>query len=179
MSFVSQKSNWVNDFTEGDEQKTKDLEFSPQVGFFLFNGFAIGTEFLMMYYSEEDESEGNKYSSNSLILAPFARYYFGKSMIKPYLSAEIGFGYIKAKYDPNFGMTTKTKSKVSLYDLGGGLGIFINQKVMIDIGIDYSDLKAIPQKDNTTNLRNISSGWGIGVGLNIILSGASKDVETD
>jgi len=168
LAFTFLNSKWKTDDDSGDDGKTTNLEFSPQIGFFVVDGLALGVEIPIMYSSEKDEDD-DKFSSTSLAFAPFLRYYIGTSNVKPYLHGEVGFGNLKVKYDPATGSSDDASAGMFLYEIGGGLGIFLNDKVSLDIGIGYASVSIKPKEDNDVNYRSISSGFGLGIGLVVVL----------
>lgn len=167
-TFLNSKEKW--DDGSDDMGKTTNLQFSPIVGFFIANGIAVGAEVPISYYSYKNDSD-DKYSTTSMALAPFIRYYFelSNSNLKPYLHGEIGLGSLKEKYNPSVGSSIDETSGMFLYQIGGGLGIFLNEKVSIDIGLAYSSVSIKSKENNPDNYRDISSGIGLGIGLVIVL----------
>lgn len=168
LSFTSLNSKWKTDDNDGDIGKTTNLEFSPQIGFFVADGLALGVVIPIMYSSEKEEDD-DKYSSTSLAFAPFLRYYFGTSNIKPYLHGEAGIGNITMKYEPSFGSSDDRSSGMFLYEIGGGLGIFLNDKVSLDIGVGYASVSIKRKEDNPRNYKSITSGFGLGIGIVVVL----------
>jgi outer membrane protein len=175
LNFTSLNSKWKSDDGNGEDGKTSNLEFSPQLGFFVIDNLALGIELPINYSSEKNEND-NKFHSTSVAFAPFIRYYFGTNNIKPYLHSGIGFGYQKMGYDLNasysdYNMNPSQdfKSTISLYEFGGGLAIFLNEKTSLDIEIGYASGSIKPKKDNNNNYRSITSGIGLGIGFAIII----------
>ena len=166
---------WKSDDDHGDDGKTFNLEFSPQVGYFVIDNLALGLELPVSYSSNKSEN-GNQFHTTALAFAPFIRNYFGKNNIKPYLHGGIGFGYQEtgidlgdSYIDPGFDPRQDFKSTVFLYELGGGLAIFFNEKVSLDIGVSYASGSEKPKEDNSDNYRSITSGIGLGIGFTIVL----------
>jgi hypothetical protein len=168
LTFTSLNSKWKTDDDNGDDGKMTNLEFSPQIGFFVADGLALGVDIPIMYSSEKNEDD-DKFISTSLAFAPFIRYYFGTSNIKPYIHGEAGIGNMKMKYVPASGSSDDASAGVFLYELGGGLGIFLNDKVSLDIGVGYASLSLKPKEDNDVNYKSISSGLGLGIGIVVVL----------
>lgn len=165
LSFTSLNSKWKTDYDEGDNGKTFNLEFSPQIGFFVIDGLALGAEIPIAYSSEKDEDD-DKSITTSLALSPFLRYYFGTSNVKPYLHGEIGFGNLKLNYNYS---SYETSYRMFLYEIGGGLGIFLNEKVSLDIGLGYASTSIKPKENVYYDYKIISSGFGLGIGIVVIL----------
>ena len=120
------------DVTDNAIRKSTFIELSPQIGFFVADGLAVGVELPISYSS--NRLGNSKSSFTFLAVSPFLRYYFGKSNIKPYLHGGAGIGMLKYKSDLlNFFNGSETMFN---YDIGGGLGIFLNDKVSLDIGVE-------------------------------------------
>lgn len=168
LDFSSLNSTWKTDDDEGDAGKMTELEFSPQIGYFVIDNLAVGVELPITYSSETDEDD-YKYSTTAIALAPFVRYYFGTTNIKPYLHGSAGYGTMKMKEDPPGGASDDEFVGMFIYSLGGGLGIFLNEKVSLDIGLGYVSASAKPEEDYDVNFRVIGSGFGIGIGFAIVL----------
>ncbi len=112
LNFTSAKSKWKDDTRSEDDSKIFKIEFSPQVGYFFVDNWAVGMEIPLDYSLEKNESYG-KTKSTSLTIAPFIIHYFGNSNVKPYLQAGFGWGFQTLKYnysggyyDPKFNYTT-------------------------------------------------------------------------
>lgn len=168
LNFTSLNSKWKTDDDSGDVGKTTNLDFSPQIGFFVADGLALGIEIPISYSSEKDEDE-NKYNSTSMAFAPFLKYYFGSGNIKPYFQGEFGIGNLNMKYEPASGTSDDASAGMFLYQVGGGIGVFLNEKVSLDFGLGYSSVSIKPDEDNDINYQNISSGFGLGIGIVVIL----------
>lgn len=167
-TFLNSKEKW--DDGSDDMGKTTNLQFSPIVGFFVADGIAVGAEVPISYDSYKDESD-DKYSTTSMALAPFIRYYFelSNSNLKPYLHGAIGLGSYKEKYNPSGAPSSDETSGMFLYQIGGGLGIFLNENISLDIGLAYASVSIKSKEDNPDNYRTVSSGIGLGLGLVVIL----------
>lgn len=175
LNFAAMNSKWKSDDDSGENGKTFDVEFSPQVGIFVVDNLALGIELPVNYSLEKDDSD-NKFHSSTVALAPYIRKYFGTTNIKPYVHGAVGVGFQKYGYDLSGsnmdpGMTPEEdfKSTIYLYGLGGGLAFFLNEKTSLDIGLDYVSSSVKPKDDNDDNYRSIINGIGLSVGFSIIL----------
>ena len=120
------------DVTDNAIRRSTFIELSPQIGFFVEDGLALGVELPISYSSNR---LGNSKSSYTILaVSPFLRYYFGKSNIKPYLHGGAGIGMLKFKSDL-LSLFNGSETMFN-YDIGGGLGIFLNDKVSLDIGVE-------------------------------------------
>jgi outer membrane protein len=166
LSFMNSK--WKTDDISGDAGKATNLELTPQIGYFVSDGLALGVQLPISYSAEEDESN-EKFSTTSLAFVPFIRYYFGTGIVKPYIHGGLGFGTLNMKYKPNFGSTESMSAGMFLFEMGGGLNYFISDNVALDFGLGYAYASAKPYEDNNVNYRNISAGVGITLGIAIML----------
>ena len=100
----------------------------------------------------------------SIIAMPFVRYYFGDNNIKPYLQGAVGFGSSKTNID--FYDSASTSNLVS-YGFDGGIAIFLNENVSLDVGAGYTSSTSKPQEDNSNNVKFINNAFGLNAGFNI------------
>lgn len=166
LGFSSMSQKYKDDNGETDGNKTLSIEFAPQAGYFVMDGLAVGIALPISFDSEKNPNN-DKNKVTSLAIAPFARYYFSTTNIKPYLQAAVGFGSAKYTDEPDGAEATDTKLSVFLYDLGAGVGIFLNDKVSIDVGASYSSYIMKPKEDNPSNVKMITSGFGLNLGFSI------------
>lgn len=164
-SFTSMNNKWKTDNDDGDLGSQTEFEFAPQVGYFVADGFAVGLELPISFVTEKDEDD-DKYKTNSIAIVPFARYYFGQTNVKPYLHGGIGFG--SAKFE-DVESSYENKMKLFVYELAGGVAIFLNENVAIDLGLGYQSTTLRPDEDMDGDPRNIASGVGFNVGFTISL----------
>jgi outer membrane protein len=161
-------SKWKSDDGSGTHGNIIRFGISPRIGFFIIDNLAVGVKLPIGFQFQEDKNN-DKFSSTSLGISPFLKYYFGTSNIKPYLNGSIGFSNMTMKDDPDIGATNKTTVGVFSYELGGGFGVFLNDKVSLDIGIGYNYSSYKEKENNDNNYRDIYSGIGLGVGISILL----------
>jgi outer membrane protein len=167
LDFTTTSSKIKMDGNNADEGKSTKFEFSPQIGYFLSNGFAMGVELPIISSTQTDDDD--KYTSTSLAFAPFARYYFGAGNVKPYLHGSVGFGSVNVKYKPSMGTSSETSGSLFIYQMGGGIGVFLNERLSLDFGIGYSSATMKPKEDNNVNYRSVTSGIGVEIGFIILL----------
>ena len=172
LEFTSFKSKWKNDTGSGDNGKTRNLAFTPQIGRFVANNLAVGLE---IPYSFNKEIEGeNSYATSSISIVPFVRYYFGTAKIKPYLHGAIGPGWGRSKVelnenlDPNFSFEDKRNTNLFATEIGGGIAVFVNQYISIDLGLGYNSVSA-SDKSSNNDRKDIISGFGSNIGVVVYL----------
>lgn len=163
----------VNNLTKTDNSsnengKVSNFELSPQIGFFISDGLALGAE-LPANYNLVKYSGDNKITTSSIAIAPFLRYYLGSESIKPFLQGKVGFGIMNQNSDLTFGLSDKLSASLFLYELKGGVGFFLNERVSLDLTIGYSSYSIKPRENNSSNERQIQRGIGLGIGVAVFL----------
>ncbi len=109
------------------------INFLPQAGYFVTDKFAVGllTQFSYANYTNyhTDQEEIN------LTAGPYFRYYFGKSNIRPFLTVDAGYGYLKTN--------GSGKYKGFVGDGGFGTLFFFSKNLAINTQLlyNYSKLK--------------------------------------
>ena len=87
LEYSTFNGSWKTDYNSGSSGKTRSLEIDPQIGRFIANNFALGIE--VPYNRNKDIDGDDSYTTSSLMVMPFVRYYFGKTKVKPYLLIRI------------------------------------------------------------------------------------------
>jgi len=165
--FSSMTEKYKDDNGDTDGDKTLSIEFAPQVGYFVIDNLAVGVA-LPISFSSTKDTDDDKSKMTSMAIAPFARYYFGASNIKPYLQGAVGFGSAKYTDEPAQGDATDVKMGLFLWDITGGVGIFLNDNVSLDLGASYSSSSMKPKENNDVNAKFITSGFGLNIGFTIL-----------
>lgn len=163
-SFTSMDMKIKDDNDERDYGKSIELEFSPQVGYFVVDNLALGLA-IPVSMKKETDIDDNEEKTTSFAVAPFARYYFGTTNAKPFLQGLVGFGGAKYTYDFDMGETIDTKMSLFLWEVGGGVAVFLNESIGIDIGVAYGSSHMKPKENNDDNAKIISSGFALHVGF--------------
>lgn len=106
------------------------ISLTPAAGYFFLNNFAAGGTFQLSY---------NKTGDNKTTVfgfGPFARYYFGKKDLKPFIATE--YIFTSNKFDnPNFSSTVNGAD----FFIGPGLAAFVNEHVAIETIVGYVNSK--------------------------------------
>lgn len=165
LNFTSVNNKWKNDGGDGDLGSTTKFEFAPQVGYFVADGFAVGIQMPISTQTDKDEDD-DKFKTNSFAFMPFARYYFGDNNVKPYLHGGLGLGSIKME---DVADSDETKLKTFVYGISGGVAIFLNDNIALDLGLGYQSTTLRPSEDMDGDPRNISSGVAFNVGFSFCL----------
>ncbi|MBL4561747.1 MAG: outer membrane beta-barrel protein [Labilibaculum sp.] len=165
LSFSSMDNELKSDLGDEDQGSTTTFEFVPQMGYFVADGLVIGAE--LGFSSSKEKEDGYEYKTSTIALGPFVRYYFGKTNVKPYLHGGFGFGSASEK-EEGYG-SDEEDYKLSVYGFGGGVGIFINEKIAIDLGVGYSSVTVKPDEDYDGDPKIVTNGIGFNVGFSISL----------
>lgn len=134
----------------GDDVSVSEIGFETSVSYFVIDNLALGLNFDV----ESTKMDDNK--SNSYMVGPTARYYFGSSNIKPYAQADYLFG---SQTDD------ESTAKMSGWDIGAGVGFFLNDVVSIDLGLAYGSLTAENEDDDKMKIKG--SGLAFNAGFSI------------
>lgn len=137
LTFLATSSSWKTDDGSGDYDKTRYLEITPQIGYFLSDNLLAGILVPLTYKKEFENYYSIKSFSTNFV--PLLQLYFGKSKVKPYIFGALGLGFGKIiNDDSDFPSPIKYKVKSFIWDVGGGAAFFMNDKVSIDLGLGYA-----------------------------------------
>lgn len=151
--------------TDGD--KTFKIEALPQVGYFIANGLALGLE--VPFTFEKGFASRTTGYSTLISVAPFVRYYIGNKNIKPFIHGEIGWGNLKTKVNPMNGPDIESTDEIIFYELGGGIALFLNDKISIDLSVSYAYTSKMSTEDNYYKKRYIVDGFGSLIGISFYI----------
>jgi len=167
LEYSTYKSGGVTQYTSANNDKTRNLDITPQIGWFIAHNFAVGLE---VPYSHSKEFDGDDtYTTSSLMVMPFMRYYLGKSKIKPYLHGAIGPGWGKNKTDISMGQNYETNFNLTGYEAGGGLGIFLNSHVSLDFSLGYGHISSKFTDYTNMERKDIVKGIDANIGIVVCL----------
>lgn len=149
----TEKGDWLVggrvDLNTGEN--SSHIGFSPNAGLFVANNFAVGGNLLIDYNKSGDVK------STDFGIGPFARYYFTTSKARPLVHA--AFSYLSTKIK---GPSTSITNNGSNFLGAGGVAVFINENVSIEILAGYSHTK---YKDFDG-----SGGFNLGIGFQVYLN---------
>lgn len=148
--------------------KITSFNFAPQVAYTVINELAIGVQ-IPLDYSVENQEDDDKYIRRSIAIAPLIRYYFSRGYIKPYLQGITGLGYGRNTAEYSDGDEQTNKYQLFLYKLTGGLSVFFNDHISLDMGLSYLSNSTKSKNNNAENVRYISSGFQLAVGFTVAL----------
>lgn len=127
-----EKADWlVGGSLNINTSSNTTISLTPSAGYFFANRFAAGGIFNVSYSKTGEDK-------NTVIgIGPFARYYFGKGNLKPFLATEFLFGSSKSQ----IGNEASSTSNGHNFFLGGGLAAFVNEHVAIETQAGYTNTK--------------------------------------
>ena len=160
INFSSMKTELKSDLGDQDGSRITEFEFAPQIGFFAGDGLLVGLEIPYLVRKNKDAD----YKMSQIRVGPFARYYFGKTNSKPYLHAGVGFGAATES-----GESDEVDYKLSSYEIAGGIALFINKNIAVDLGLGYSSGTMKPREDNDADVKLVTSGIAFKVGFSLFL----------
>jgi len=143
--------------------KTSTISVMPQFGYFIMDNLAVGAGLNISSSTEKSESSDEKYTSSSMQLTPFARYYFGNI----FAIGQFGFGSSKDKQSGD-GSTTEQKYGVTSWAIGAGYAAMLNDNVAIEPSLLYGS-QTEKLKDADPVQKDIYSGFIINIAFQIYL----------
>jgi Outer membrane protein beta-barrel domain len=127
------------------------VTLTPGVGYFVINNLVVGGALQFQYSKISNNKE------TSFGVGPYARYYFLKNNLKPFLMTE----YLFTSNRREVGAISSTVNGGDFF-LGGGLAAFVNEHVAIETIAGYINSK----KSGTDS----DGGLAIRIGFQIYLS---------
>jgi hypothetical protein len=163
-----QSSKTKSDDGDGDPTKYFDFSFYPMAAIFVIDNLAVGLQ-LPSGVSRSKYTDDTKYVNTWITFAPLVRYYFLSDNIRPFGQISFGGGSDVDIYVDADGSKTKQKYGVLLLNAGGGVSLFISEKVAIDATLAYNLYRTKQKEDNTSNSRRVSNSIDFGIGVTVIL----------
>jgi len=173
LAYSSTHSKLVTEFGTNDYGKLRNIQFGLQFGYFVFNNFLTGIE---IPFTFSKEISGEQFSNKTTTaIVPFLGYYIGNGKVKPYLMAGTGLGWGKNRYHLSSDTDLKVPNNIFTYELGGGLGIFLDEHFSIDLGLGYLYSHSKWHEDSSnTDQKYITDGLGFNIGIVYILHNRKK-----
>ena len=163
-----QTSKTKSDDGDGDPTKYFDASFYPMGAIFIIDNLAVGVQ-LPTGLSRSKYDDDSKYVNTWLIFAPLARYYFLSDNIRPFAQVSVGGGADTDTYVDTDGSKNKVRSSAFMFNAGGGVDLFISEKVAIEATLAYNLYRTKQQEDNANNSRRVSNSIDFGIGLTVVL----------
>lgn len=170
MAFSSSTQKFKTDDDDGTDGKLTQFSLTPQAGYFVIDGLAVGLQLELDAYSYKDDEDDYSYKSSAIMFSPFLRYYYGTAPFKPFAEVALGVGTQKIKEPDYFDGGTQTSTTGLLgFQFKVGAAYFLNDMVSLDAGIGFARATSKPKEDNDVNYRDIASGIGFEFGVTIVL----------
>jgi len=138
------------------EDPTNTLFINPKIGYFLIDDLSVGTIIMISSRTNGDFKE------RGLSIGPFARYYFLKEKIRPFLQTEYLFGSTEES-----GGNNDFKSTTETLILSGGAAFFINKYIAFDAQLSYFTGIANREVEFSSDEDFNFSGFGFEVGFSL------------
>ena len=149
----TEKGDWIvgGRIDLNTSKNNTHVGFSPNAGVFVIKNFAVGGNFLIDYTKSGDAK------STDFGIGPFLRYYFTDAKARPLLHASVN--YLSSKFKSPAVSTTNNGINILA---AGGVAVFINENVAIEVLAGYSRTK---YKDF-----DASGGFNLGIGFQVYLN---------
>jgi outer membrane protein len=157
-SFMTTKASYDGQNAPDDTKETT-LKIQPTIGYFVINNLAIELSTALEY--SKTKAGSNESSSTSLIIGPLVRYYVGQSKVKPYMEGGLGLSTHQSKAEDG----SEMKFSGMAYQIGLGVGYFVNEHVSIDGIVNYMGTNLKYSEDS--KLKISLGGINIGLGFTV------------
>ncbi|MEK7256518.1 MAG: hypothetical protein AAB316_17315 [Bacteroidota bacterium] len=172
-----QKGDWLingkwsiqHDVSPADYNPNFSTSFQPQAGYFLFNGVAVGSEFITQL-----EKTPRFSTETTLGALPFVRVYLDNRRIHSFLQIDGGWAWTHRHYREEFLLPDRS-SRASFLNLRLGAGIFLSKNVAFETRLDYN---AIYKRKSIGYTASDNIGMTIGFGLSYFLNQGSMKEDT-
>jgi hypothetical protein len=138
---------------DGETVQQSYLSLTPNVGFFLADNVALGFGLPISSNRYRDNRTGYTSRSSSFGFAPFGRYYFGASNIKPFLEGRFGIEHFKSEETGKAG----NRDEALFVGFGAGLAMFLNEHVALEPKLSYDAYS----RGGTNSAFNINIGFQV------------------
>jgi hypothetical protein len=131
----------TRDEQNGGAVKKFSFQANPNVGYFIKDNWEVGAGVsfgrYQINYKNPDPWGTEKYNSNRLGLLAYSKYYFGKGLVKPYLTINGGHNWLFNK--TIYTTTGEDKYKAGFWNVGGGAGLtwFASSRVGLFTQLTY------------------------------------------
>jgi hypothetical protein len=152
-SAQTESGNWLigGNLNLNTAKNSTQVGINPTVGYFFANNFAAGGTINFSHSRAGDNR------STTFGIGPFARYYFGSSMVRPLIHANVDFNSTKFKTP----LDTHSENGTDFF-VGAGLADFINRNVALEALAGYYHAAISGQEG--------SGGFNLRIGFQVYLS---------
>lgn len=150
-SFLVGGTATYTDYSKFFNATRREIEVAPNVGYFLFDQFALGLRpGMTIINSEYDSGDQTTY-----FLSPYLRYYF--------LSPDRPFNImVQTDYQSQFNRTFKSNG----FGVSGGLIIFLSQNIALECSLGYATQKSHSENNQTVTVKSFKSSIGLQIHIN-------------
>jgi hypothetical protein len=133
------------------------INFSPNMGYFVSDGFMIGLNLGILSFNSDLEFFGEELDLTTVTtITPMLRYYFNNTAkTRPFGEVRGGIFSVSSGGDSDSATILGAKA---------GAAVFLNQKVSLDFFLDYSS--TFDKEDDVKSAQNV---FGFGLGFNLFL----------
>jgi hypothetical protein len=145
-------------YTPSDQNTNLVLKFSPNIGYFIADGFAVGLRSNIL----KELSTNSNYNINlsEINLTLFLRYYILPTTQKKwniFVDGGYGLGYNnEIEYFPN--ATYENRNKTFIFYVSGGFVIFLSNQIALEFNLNYNNSGII---GNNLSKRDFLFGIGL------------------
>ncbi|HEX2609314.1 MAG TPA: outer membrane beta-barrel protein [Flavisolibacter sp.] len=145
-------------FDKQGHTKTSSFELNPNVGYFVWDKLAGGLRVNLQTEKTTFQVDPDV-KQNTLLIAPFVRYYFLPADQKVNLLVDGSYGFGSTKFG------SSPAASVNGYEIRGGVPFFLNPHTALEFTVGYASYKTegLADRNNTVN---------VGVGFQIHLGGS-------
>lgn len=162
-SFGNSKSEFGG--SSGPEDKVNSISVSPRVGKFIVDNLAVGLGLGLSSSKVESEDGSFVNKSNSLMVAPYVRYYTDGGFFG---HGSVGFGSAKSTSESG-GSEFETKFSTFNWEIGPGYAYFISESVAFEGLLTYGSMTQTV-KDSDPEQKDIFSGISFRIGCFVFLN---------
>jgi hypothetical protein len=169
-----EKGNWIGgvggnvglSFLKASNNRAFSGSINPYALYLVSKNFAVGLNvdysynFVKYNSTSQSGSELIKYSSNTLLLAPVVRKYFGNSKYRPYFGITTGLAMDQYNsFTPTASDVVRTTYFSYVLNPEAGISYWLNEKVFFDLKASYDLVKSNRRSD----YHSIDLKIGIGI----------------
>ncbi len=157
--------------SQTSKSKISTFQFTPEIGFFASNGFALGLSLDLNTETQKSDqnNSSNKITSTEYLAGPFLRIYTKGGI---FFMGNYSFGKSITKYAYSGG-SDKNESNISKWKLGVGYAAFLNDHVALEPSLSYQGF-SMKEDENDSDLTYRTGQVVIGLGLSIYLGRKSE-----
>lgn len=162
LDFMAETQKYKTNHGDGTTGKLLQISIDPQAGWFLMDNLAAGLILEMSYEGYKENGAEDRASTTYFVLAPFARYYFGTTKIRPFAEASVGLGP-KFTRQPIPGGVEKDETLLFALQFKGGAAFFMSDNFSLDMSLGYRYLSDRYDSD----YRDVNSDFLIQAGFTV------------